>query len=73
MGITRKIAEMHQGRVIAVEPNITTLSNEDFELITLEQAHLAAHIALLLVDHKEFKVVKSIQAVIVDTKGIWCE
>ena len=71
MEITRKIAEIHQGRVLAVEPNITTLINEDFELKTLEQAELEADIAVLLVDHKEFKAAKCPQAVLVDTKGIW--
>ena len=71
MEITRKIAVMHQGRVIAIEPNITTLCNEDFELSKLEQAEIEADIAVLLVDHKEFKAAKSPQAVLVDTKGIW--
>ncbi len=72
MGITRKIAKMHQGRVIAVEPNITILSNEDFELKTLEQAELDADIAVLLVEHKEFKESGCQNvALLVDTKGIW--
>ncbi|WP_334015705.1 UDP-N-acetyl-D-mannosamine dehydrogenase [Alteromonas sp. S167] len=71
MGITRQIAAMHQGRVIAVEPNITKLSNEPFDLKTLEQASLEADVAVLLVDHKEFKATKSPQAILVDTKGIW--
>lgn len=71
MGITRKIAKMHQGRVLAIEPNITTVSNEEFELKTLEQAEIEADIAVLLVDHKEFKDAKIPQALLVDTKGIW--
>lgn len=69
--IIRKIARMHQGRVVPVEPNITTLSNEEFELKTLEQAELEADIAVLFVDHKEFKVSKQPQSILVDTKGIW--
>ena len=71
MNITRKIAEIHSGHVIAVEPNIDILSGENFELKTLEQAQVEADIAVLLVDHKEFKAVTSHQAVLVDTKGIW--
>jgi UDP-N-acetyl-D-mannosaminuronic acid dehydrogenase len=71
MDIAREIAIMHQGRVIAVEPNIAKLSNEDFELKTLEQAEVEADIAVLLVAHREFKAAKSPQAVFVDTKGIW--
>lgn len=72
MNITRKIAAMHQGRVLAVEANIKTLNNEQFELATIEQADAEADIAVLLVDHKEFKAMKkpNITAV-VDTKGIW--
>ena len=71
MGITRKIAAMHQGRVIAVEPNIVKLSAEDFELVTLEQAEEEADVAVLLVDHKEFKEAKAPQGTLVDTKGVW--
>lgn len=71
MNITRKIAKIHTGHVIAVEPNITTLTNEDFELKTLEQALAKADIAVLLVDHQEFKTITSHKAVLVDTKGIW--
>ena len=71
MDITRKIAEIHSGHVIAVEPNIETLCSENFELKNLEQAQVEADIAVLLVDHKEFRAVTCHQAVLVDTKGIW--
>lgn len=72
MNITRKIAAMHQGRVLAVEPNIQTLNNEQFELATIAQSDAEADIAVLLVDHKEFKAMNrpNVMAV-VDTKGIW--
>ncbi|MEL4427497.1 UDP-N-acetyl-D-mannosamine dehydrogenase [Shewanella indica] len=72
MAITREISNMHKGRVIAVEPNIHTLNCEQFELASLEQAETEADIALLLVDHKEFRE-KGKPAIVkvVDTKGIW--
>jgi len=72
MNITRQIAKEHTGRVIAVEPNITEVANEGFELVSLAIAEKDADVAVLLVDHKEFKThgTPKIQAV-VDTKGIW--
>ena len=72
INITRNIAKMHQGRVIAVEPNINSLRNEDFDLVKIDQAVEDADIAVLLVDHKEFKEVKLPNIPqIIDTKGIW--
>jgi UDP-N-acetyl-D-mannosaminuronic acid dehydrogenase len=72
MRITRKILEMHRGRVIAIEPNIHKLSGEQCELVSIKQANTEADIAVLLVDHKEFKSMnKPNVAVVVDTKGIW--
>lgn len=72
MDITRKIADFHTGRIIAVEPNIRDLVNEKFELVSIDQAKDEADIAVLLVDHKEFKTtIKPNDAFIIDTKGIW--
>ena len=72
LSITRNIAQAHTGRVIAVEPNICSLKNEDFELVQVERAIKDADIAVLLVDHKEFKKMsKPSFSRLVDTKGIW--
>ncbi|WP_417446736.1 UDP-N-acetyl-D-mannosamine dehydrogenase [Kangiella sp.] len=72
MAITRELAKFHKGQVIAVEPNIHTLEGENFRLCSLEQAGVQADIAVLLVDHKEFRAMERppIDS-IVDTKGIW--
>lgn len=72
MNITRQLAKEHTGRVVAVEPNITGIANEEFELVSQASAEKEADVAVLLVDHKEFKAkgTPKIQA-IVDTKGIW--
>lgn len=71
--ITKQVAELHSGTVIAVEPNISDLpSNIDkLQLTKIEIAKNAADIHLLLVDHKEFKdnVIKT--DYLVDTKGVW--
>ncbi|EJG0057593.1 UDP-N-acetyl-D-mannosamine dehydrogenase, partial [Vibrio parahaemolyticus] len=57
MAITQKIAEMHAGRVIAVEPNIDAVPEKlkHVELMDFEVAPKEADIQVLLVDHKEFK------------------
>ena len=73
MAITQKIAEMHAGRVIAVEPNIESIPAKlkHVELVEFDIAEKEADVQVLLVDHKEFKVVKwSLNKLIVDTKGI---
>ncbi|EJO4049280.1 UDP-N-acetyl-D-mannosamine dehydrogenase, partial [Vibrio parahaemolyticus] len=57
MAITQKIAEMHAGRVIAVEPNIDAVPEKlkHVELMDFEVAPKEADIQVLLVDHLEFK------------------
>ncbi|WP_345876306.1 UDP-N-acetyl-D-mannosamine dehydrogenase [Shewanella algae] len=73
MYITRKLAKLHQGKVIAVEPNIKKLDGENFELVSFSQAECEAEIAVLLVDHKQFKAQKTPEIkVIIDAKGVWC-
>ncbi|PIW59847.1 UDP-N-acetyl-D-mannosamine dehydrogenase [Shewanella sp. CG12_big_fil_rev_8_21_14_0_65_47_15] len=73
MAITQKIAQMHKGTVIAVEPNIESMPSKltNVELVNFEVASKAADIHVMLVDHKEFKmnVIKSQYNI--DTKGIW--
>jgi len=74
--ITKKITEMHSGRVIGVEPNIDKLPSKisDVELIPFETALLKGNVHVMLVDHKEFKEFKEFElssSYIVDTKGIW--
>ena len=73
LNITRDIAEMHSGNVLAVEPNINKLPVHisSFRLSTFEDAIEKANIHLLLVDHNEFKnnIVKN--EYLIDTKGIW--
>ncbi|PAJ74481.1 UDP-N-acetyl-D-mannosamine dehydrogenase [Pseudoalteromonas sp. NBT06-2] len=73
MAIATKIASLHNGKVLAVEPNISSLNGELlFELVSFEFAEQEADIVVMLVDHKEFKQnkPKSIEYTI-DTKGIW--
>lgn len=73
MQITQKIAEMHSGRVLAVEPNIEVVPSKlaGVELVELEMAACESDIQVLLVDHKEFKSFSISNGLIIDTKGIW--
>ena len=73
LNITKQIAELHSGNVIAVEPNVSVLPENitAFNLSSFDNAKLNADIHLLLVDHKEFKACKSPYGLVIDVKGIW--
>jgi len=73
LNITKKIASMHTGRTLAIEPNIKTLPSKlaGIELLSFENATLEADVHLMLVDHKEFKSVDfKMCDFLIDTKGI---
>lgn len=73
LDITKKIASIHSGRVLAVEPNIKNLpdSLSNVELKSISDANIEADIKVLLVDHLQFKGMKLANSIIIDTKGIW--
>lgn len=75
MAITKKIALIHAGQVVTVEPNIQIvpyeLSNVNIKLVDFEAASQRANIHVLLVDHQEFISHAAPAGIIVDTKGIW--
>lgn len=70
--ITKNILTFHQGKVLAVEPNIELLPDfiSDLVLVDFKDAQ-SANIHVLLVEHSEFKdsLIKS--DYLIDTKGIW--
>lgn len=74
--IARRIAHMHPGTVIAVEPNITTLPdqwNTTLNLKSVDEALDQADVIVVLVDHKEFKAIapgRFAQKRCVDSKGL---
>lgn len=71
--ITNQFAKEHPGNVIAVEPNVDKLKNEfAIDLYSYEDAVDKADIAVLLVDHDEFRQ-KGRPEIdhVIDTKGIW--
>lgn len=73
MVITQKIANMHVGRTIAVEPNIQYAPKNltNVKIVNLELALVEADIQVMLVDHKEFKCKPLNSGGVIDTKGIW--
>ncbi|WP_215407908.1 UDP-N-acetyl-D-mannosamine dehydrogenase [Vibrio gigantis] len=69
--ITKSIADNHVGKVLAVEPNITSIAVDNIELVSMDESLTRTDIHLLLVDHKQFKKIKLNDAFVIDTKGIW--
>lgn len=74
LAIAKQLLQRHPGNVLMVEPNIEALPAKlsDAQLVNTEDAMAKADIALLLVDHKQFKAISTPDHVaIVDTRGIW--
>jgi UDP-N-acetyl-D-mannosaminuronic acid dehydrogenase len=73
MSIAQNISEFHKGKVLGVEPNIDELpASINIELVSFDAAGAQADIAVLLVDHKEFRAsCPPDTKIILDTKGIW--
>ena len=73
LNIANAIVEMHSGNVISVEPNVGLLPKQfkGKALSRIEEAYHNADIHVLLVDHREFKVAKPSNGMIIDTKGAW--
>lgn len=73
LNITTKIAAMHAGKTVAVEPNIQELpiNLSNVNLMSFEASSLKGDIHVMLVDHKEFKEFSMHSNFLIDTKGIW--
>ena len=72
MQIVEDVHNLHTGKLIIVEPNISNLpiKLQAANLLSITEAYEQADIHLMLVDHDEFKSSKP-QDLIIDTKGIW--
>ena len=73
-----QLATRYGDRVKVVEPNIgatpTALANHGAELIGLDEALQTCEIAILLVDHDQFKMIPLAERrhlTVLDTRGIW--
>ncbi|HLS68430.1 MAG TPA: UDP-N-acetyl-D-mannosamine dehydrogenase [Kiloniellales bacterium] len=76
--VVEELAARHPGPILAVEPNLQALPESlqkgGVEAATLERALGSADAILLLVDHRQFKVIEPacLQGKrIYDTRGIW--
>ncbi len=69
--IVRKLIKDNVGEVLVSEPNLQ--KHDEFNLLSCEEVLGRADIILLLVDHKEFKGIKTLELnekVFIDTRGI---
>ncbi len=69
--IVRKLIKDDVGEILISEPNLK--KHNEFDLIACEELIQRADIILLLVDHKEFKGIKTLELnekVLIDTRGI---
>lgn len=74
--IANRIAEIHPGVVLAVEPNIEALPmhwSTRLEMAPLDDALYRADVVVILVDHKDFRSMSMLQLrqkTVVDCKGL---
>ncbi len=71
VNIVRQLIKENIGDILIAEPNL--VSHDEFDLMPFEDVLHKADIVLLLVDHKEFKGIKTLEInekVLIDTRGI---
>jgi len=69
--IVRKLIKENVGEILISEPNLQ--SHKEFDLLSCEEVIRRADIILLLVDHKEYKGIKTLELnekLFIDTRGI---
>lgn len=77
VAITRKLARIHPGPVLAVEPNIPEAPPELAEILNLTTLDIAlseADVILALVDHRSFTKISRPRhgdRFVIDTRGFW--
>jgi UDP-N-acetyl-D-mannosaminuronic acid dehydrogenase len=73
LDIAQRLANLHHGNTLGIEPNISKLPKnvQNIELVNFKFAIEKADIHILLVDHKEFKSKNLNIQYLVDTKGLW--
>lgn len=69
--IAEEILRIHKGKTFFIEPNLSEviLNNKKYKTLSDPEDDIDIHI--MLVDHKEFKEIKPIDGLIIDTRGIW--
>lgn len=70
VGIVRQLIKDKVGEILISEPNLE--SHDEFDLISCEEVIRRSDIILLLVDHKQYKGIKTLELnekVLIDTRG----
>lgn len=72
LDIVKRLCSEHPGPVLAVEPNLEVLpaSLQQVTLVPFEEG-AAAHIHILLVDHRQFREANAPEGWVIDVKGLW--
>ncbi len=74
--ICKELVEVHQGHVLAVEPNIPNDSNVGVRIESFSNAIEFADVHVILVDHSEFLENRekfNSKGFLIDTKGVTSE
>jgi UDP-N-acetyl-D-mannosaminuronic acid dehydrogenase len=73
LAITKHLANILPGSVVAIEPNIEHLpaSAKSIVLSDFKQAGNNAQIHVMLVDHTQFKKESRPNGILIDAKGVW--
>ncbi|WP_079202274.1 UDP-N-acetyl-D-mannosamine dehydrogenase [Pseudomonas sp. CC6-YY-74] len=74
LAIASELLQRHPGQIMMVEPNIEILPKNlaKADLVSVDEALEGADIAVLLVDHQQFKNLSLPQQLsVVDTRGLW--
>lgn len=71
LAIADEVGRTHKGIVYAVEPNIRSYDQTNFDLVSIQKAYSEADIHVLLVSHTEFKNPKLSSKYFLDTCGLW--
>lgn len=76
--VAQALVERYRDRIILVEPYIDALppalEGFDAQLTTIEEALVACEVAIVLVDHEEFRAIPTSDRrhlAVLDTRGIW--
>ena len=70
LNIAEKIASLHKGRVLGIDPNLKTLkTNTKLQFLSIEDAKQEADIEVILVNHEQFNNIEFKKNSLIDTTG----
>lgn len=70
LNIAEKIASLHKGRVLGIDPNLKTLkTNTKLQFLSIKDAKQEADIEVILVNHEQFNNIEFKKNSLIDTTG----